>query len=750
MVTVTSARLYANLTAGWTDITGDAIGAVSFFWGISGTSPADRLADTGTMQFTLLDQDGHYSAGESTALAGWKKGCPVRLVVVYDGDSYTRFYGTLESITLEKEPAGFLVANCTAVDWMDYAAEHPILTPPFQTNMTADQGTQLVIAHMPIKPVITSYESGVTAFPSLFDVTRKKSKALTEFSSLVNSELGYLYLQKEKTWGEKLVFENAQHRNGLLPLSTIPLSTTDKLLMETGSYLLLETSDKILLNKTTTYTFSSTFTNLEIVYGENIANRIVMSAYPRKIDTSLVVLYKLGQPMQIGNGQTITWNGSYSDPNGGARAGGYNMVTPVATTDYTVNTLANGTGTDLTSSATVTVTFGGNSASITVTNTSTSSGYITLFQLRGYGIYTYADVTLELEDADAINTYGYYERRIDQSYQGSLEDSEGPAKTMLFLDRYPRNVVRGMTFIANKSDSMMASFLALDVGSLIKISESLIGISGAYIIQSVSATIDLNNIITVTYGLVEHLSLLGASMTSIKADFGAAKDALNYGFLPQTIQVATRSYAFWFYFDNAANLGAALAAPFSDSGGIVIIVNTLATKLTIYDNLFNTDPGQWSTAVGTISANTLTHVVVTFNVWSTANDPVIYINGVSKAVTEDFTPSGTLNNEYGAEVVIGNWHTITKDYGYNFYGYLQDVRIYNRILTSAEVTTLYNAGTPDASLVTTGLVFQGPTCPKHDQANYDNGAVLNANLKTLDNIYRAVGTPSGAPTADLW
>jgi hypothetical protein len=137
--------------------------------------------------------------------------------------------------------------------------------------------------------------------------------------------------------------------------------------------------------------------------------------------------------------------------------------------------------------------------------------------------------------------------------------------------------------------------------------------------------------------------------------------------------------------------------------------------------------------------------VVTYDAWSTAANPVIYINAVSQTVTETDTPSGTLNSEFGAEVVIGNQHTDTQNYNQAWHGYLKDVRIYNRILTSAEVTTLYNSGTPDASLVPDGLVFQGPCVTKKENATAWDTVTTAEYEKFIENIYRAVGVAI-APT----
>jgi hypothetical protein len=72
--------------------------------------------------------------------------------------------------------------------------------------------------------------------------------------------------------------------------------------------------------------------------------------------------------------------------------------------------------------------------------------------------------------------------------------------------------------------------------------------------------------------------------------------------------------------------------------------------------------------------------------------------------------------------------------------------MYNRILSAAEVTTLYNAGVPDVSRETDGLVFQGLSVYA-DQGDADSlaGTTLTTDDRLVENILRAVGIPNGSP-----
>lgn len=765
---LTSIKLYVNLWDVWTDISADVVGSITANWGITGTTPNDRVADTGTMQFTLLNGDGKYTPGVGDNVIDdviWRKGAEIKLDLTYEGDVYTRFKGVIESITFERIATTLNLAHITVVDWMNYAGETPILSPALHVDKTADQGIGLVLETMPIQPAETVLDAGVSVFPSIFDVVRPKTVAVSEFAKLVDSELGYLYLQKGQNNGERLVFENAQHRNGLHPYDNVqvPYAEVDAILKEDGDILLTEAGDYILLNETKFVGLTSTdgiyFNDVDISHGENIVTRATVTAYPRRADGSALTLYTLGNPIEIGNGKEITFTASYTDPYGGARVGGFDMVPPEASTDYTLNTASDGSGTDITSSATVTVTFGGSSAIVKVKNGSTSGGYITTFRLRGKGVYTYDNVEFSTEDIDSINAFGYYERQYNQKYQGDLVAGTAAADRDLMLNKVPRNVLKSITYLATQSANNLLLFLCLDIGSLIEIEETQVGISGAYFIQNISFEIEKIGIIRVTYSLVEHLSYLTGTLLPATAAFNGVghKEGINYGYIPEVVATNARSYSAWLYdygegYASPNNLNVWLSAPSADGGGVILYVSA-AHRPGLYTNLFSSDPGQWRTTdTDTTPIDQWNHVVFTYDSSSSTDDPVIYVNGVSLSVEETLTPAGTRKSEYGANVVIGNWKTDTIDYTLTWRGLIKDVHIYNRLVTSDEVTTLYNSGTPDTSLVTDGLVFQGPCFPKGypywtnwdawhniNVGNIGSNSGVNGDDYFLDNIYGYIG-----------
>jgi hypothetical protein len=120
-------------------------------------------------------------------------------------------------------------------------------------------------------------------------------------------------------------------------------------------------------------------------------------------------------------------------------------------------------------------------------------------------------------------------------------------------------------------------------------------------------------------------------------------------------------------------------------------------QMTVYTALNNTWTTQ-PTATG-LSLNTWYFCVYTLSSTSPVNC-VLYINGTQRA-----TGSGNASQSLSVnkDLTIG----ASGDGGRGFVGQLADIRIYNKVLSLAEITTLYTVNTP-ASIVST-INFRTPT-----------------------------------------
>lgn len=119
-------------------------------------------------------------------------------------------------------------------------------------------------------------------------------------------------------------------------------------------------------------------------------------------------------------------------------------------------------------------------------------------------------------------------------------------------------------------------------------------------------------------------------------------------------------------------------------------VNCNSQSLSFYQS-FNTDTysGWWSSPANSLSTGQWYHVAIAYDNTSTANDPVMYINGRSVTVTENSTPAaGTADDDADADLYIGNRYDTTRA----FNGQIDDFRIYGYELSQAQVKKVMNEG----------------------------------------------------------
>ena len=102
--------------------------------------------------------------------------------------------------------------------------------------------------------------------------------------------------------------------------------------------------------------------------------------------------------------------------------------------------------------------------------------------------------------------------------------------------------------------------------------------------------------------------------------------------------------------------------------------------------------GVWRTPNDTITSfDRWNHLVVTYDAGSVDNDPEFYLNGVFVPGTiENTAPVAPKTGAGLSSLRIGNANNLLNAWG----GELDDVRIYNRILSDAEIAQLYQMGAP--------------------------------------------------------
>lgn len=99
--------------------------------------------------------------------------------------------------------------------------------------------------------------------------------------------------------------------------------------------------------------------------------------------------------------------------------------------------------------------------------------------------------------------------------------------------------------------------------------------------------------------------------------------------------------------------------------------------------------GIWSLTSADITIGAWNHVAVTYNSAALTTDPVIYVNGAAKGVTESSTPTGTYSTDTGSSLYLGNASANNR----TFDGLIDDLALFDKAISAAEVLSLYRVGT---------------------------------------------------------
>lgn len=455
---------FAGVGAGWSDFSGDldaASAPLVLSYGIQGVGPNDHVAGPGTLTGSLKNgQDnsaatiGYYSRFHSSRRSGWDLGIRLRLSYAYLGTTYYKHVGWLDDVAPLPGVRRERRVQFTAVDWMGHAAAYELVGLPTVTNQRADQALTTLLAAVPVQPVSTTFGSAADVWPYVFD--SGSTTALTELQRIAQSDYGMVYLKGDTTGGGRLVFEDRRAR----------------------------------LVATPSVTLNDGFHALSVAHPRSdIINRILGAAFPRTADSSIVVLYNLRDTIRIEPGATVTFDAAYTDPNERAiRVAALNMITPVASQDYLFNSVEGGLGTDLTSSLGVSVAFGGSSARVALTNSHGSvAGFVTGFQLRGYGLYAYEAVPVEAKSQSSINTYGENASTLALPYQDSAIIAKAIVDHIVSTRATPVPNGIWVSFYCTTA-ALAAAAMTADISTCVSLTESVSGIAHSFFINAVKLT----------------------------------------------------------------------------------------------------------------------------------------------------------------------------------------------------------------------------------------------------------------------
>lgn len=178
--------------------------------------------------------------------------------------------------------------------------------------------------------------------------------------------------------------------------------------------------------------------------------------------------------------------------------------------------------------------------------------------------------------------------------------------------------------------------------------------------------------------------------------FGATTtDLVNFSTHTAMQSLDLRSHAAWIIITGIGNTA---------GGRIFEVINRFEVTNTATPGQIKVEFRRWPTRgiwqIDTaISQNVWHHLCITYDYGDVTNNPIIYIDGVSVAITEVGTPSGTLLTET-SQLSVGNRLAGSRAWE----GDIAEVCWFNIVLSASEVRTLYHFSPMRLS----GCVFYAP------------------------------------------
>lgn len=740
---------YYNATgAAWVDISGYVLtkNGVSGHWGMRSNKYTDRLAATGEMRMLLDNADGVFDPDDAQCLTGWAINTKVKMVVTFDGVNYTRFYGKVDSIKLVNPTSYEFTAQVLVTDWMGYAYKKTLGEQSIETYKRGGELCAEIVTAVGQTPLATSYAVGDYEFPAAFDSMTTTTKAATELNKIVLSENGYFYNRHDKVNGETLVFEAESTRNGLRTVSKLPVLTADCGLWEleanTDLVLMEDGESFVTLDEVQDAHIDGTVQAYQRTHGENILNRVTVTAYPKRVDTAEQTIYSLGTAMQLLSGEIKTITVKYQNS---STKESCNAITdlcsqPVLTTDYLMNTKSTGTGTNITTSLVVDVTYYTSSATITLVNTSPYTGYVTRLYLKGYGVYQDSPAKTTKEDATSQSSYGLGELNIEQRYQRDIELGEEMANKILSAEKDPITRLNKVTMIANVAAVLLLAFLAVEVGDLVRITESSLNIDSDYYVNGVEFSVREGNVIEFSWILKQEPPEVEVTTTytGVNIELASGANKIVWGSVPELENLTQKTIVFS---TNISTLGGSGLTPIL---GFYRVKDTYPTGWGVDLDLSNDEVEFWETKTGGVNTGwsaditTGAHAIaISYDNSSTTNNPVIYLDGSSVAVSEKYgAPTYPSRNTADLPFIVGDYYLG----GNSMTGTIGTIHIYNRILSAAEMEDV----TDGTGGVTDGLVFSVIGIPQGSESSYYD-QLLDYSMPVYDTVNDIMGIPVSAP-----
>lgn len=209
-----------------------------------------------------------------------------------------------------------------------------------------------------------------------------------------------------------------------------------------------------------------------------VINRVQVVTYPVETIAAVQVIWKAQTILRLAPGETRVIYALFHDSNG-ERCGAVNVIDPVATTDYTVNEMRDGSGFDYTSDPAFSIATETEATrmKITLGNSAIGALYVTLLQVRGKPIVTYDPIVTELEDSTSQAAYQVRALALDLPMQADPVFGQAYAEYLISRYRSPA-LVADRIGVKNELVLNTVNVFSLELMDTMRLTEPQTGFAG--------------------------------------------------------------------------------------------------------------------------------------------------------------------------------------------------------------------------------------------------------------------------------
>lgn len=444
----------------WIDLAGDVLGEppIVIFQGQRNSGPQDRVADSGSIRFTLkngIDTSGgvvgYYSPDHASVRNRWGLGKVVRVGLESAGVIDYIAQGKIMSI----DPVAGNLSNKTvdvvAADWMDIASRTtmPWIKLGDVENSRDDQVIQVILDALDDPPDSTDFDTGsYTYLYPLNDLNDGKDTVMTVLQRLAVNGLGRIYIVGNTTSGEVLKYVS---------------------------------KNTLVAGGTAVATFDNDFDEMELSrQAYRRAKRVIVTANGYTA-YSLQQVYQLPAEVSVGAGATVEISGDFADVTGMVDL---NKECPASVYGQTGSDIqfsaTSGSGlNDLSANLTTVLTLGINSFKASLSNSAVVTGYLNLFNFfgsgSGYGLFANTKNVYEVEDASIPEGQG-----VTIQWSAPYQNTYAKAKEIgdLLMSWHGNDIteVKYLRFTPTLDAENYAKMIDCKPGTLVNVKDDVTGI----------------------------------------------------------------------------------------------------------------------------------------------------------------------------------------------------------------------------------------------------------------------------------